>query len=155
MGQFATGVAVVTTRGPAGLTTNAFTSLSLDPMLVLVCLELGSRTLAAVRGHGRLAVNVLAADQRDVAVRFSGKASHAEKFKDVPWREEAGVPVLDGTVAWVAGPVRELMPGGDHVIAIAEAEALGAPGGDPLLFHAGAYGAWEARSAGQGRPEGG
>ena len=149
MGEFATGVAVVTTRGPAGLTTNAFSSLSLDPMLVLVCLDLGSRTLAAVRKHERLAVNVLAADQRELAVRFSGKASHVEKFRDVPWREEAGVPVLDGTVAWVAGPVRDLIPGGDHVIAIAAAEAFGAPGGDPLLFHGGAYQETkEARSAG-------
>ena len=138
-GQFATGVAVVTTRGPAGLTTNAFASLSLDPMLVLVCLDLGSRTLAAVREHGRLAVNVLAAGQRELAVRFSGKASHAEKFRDVPWREEAGVPVLEGTVAWLAGPVRELVPGGDHAIAIAAVGALGAPGGEPLVFHAGEY----------------
>ncbi len=139
MGQFATGVAVVTTRGPAGLTTNAFASLSLDPMLVLVCLDLGSRTLAAVREHERLAVNILSASQRDLAVRFSGKASHAEKFRDVGWCEEAGVPVLDGTVAWVAGPVRELVPGGDHMIAITAVEALGAPGGGPLLFHGGVY----------------
>ena len=139
MGQFATGVAVVTTRGPAGLTTNAFTSLSLDPMLVLVCLDFGSRTLAAVREHERLAVNVLAAGQQDLAVKFAGKSSHEEKFQDVAWQEEAGVPVLGGTVAWVAGPVRELIPGGDHVIAITEAEAFAASGGDPLLFHAGGY----------------
>jgi len=139
MGQFATGVAVVTTRGPAGLTTNAFSSLSLDPPLVLVCLDLESRTLAAVREHMRLAVNVLAADQEELAVRFAGKSSHAEKFTDVGWREEDGVPVLDGVVAWVAGPVTELVAGGDHVIAIVEAEAVGAPGGEPLLFHGGAY----------------
>lgn len=139
MGQFATGVAVVTTRGPAGLTTNAFTSLSLDPPLVLVCLDLESRTLAAVREHRRLAVNVLAASQRELADRFSGKAAHKEKFRDVGWREENGVPVLDGTVAWVAGPVRELLPGGDHVIAIAAAETFDARGGQPLLFHGGAY----------------
>ena len=139
MGQFATGVAVVTTRGPAGLTTNAFTSLSLDPMLVLVCLDLGSRTLAAVREQERLAVNVLAADQQELAARFAGKSSHAAKFQDVPWREEAGVPVLEGAVAWVAGPVLELLPGGDHVIAITAVEAGGTPGGDPLLFHAGTY----------------
>ena len=139
MGQFATGVAVVTTRGPAGLTTNAFTSLSLDPMLVLVCLDQGSRTLAAVREQRRLAVNVLSSEQRDLAVTFSGKAAHVTKFKDVGWREEAGVPVLDGTVAWVAGPVLELVPGGDHVIAITAVETGEAPGGDPLLFHAGDY----------------
>ena len=139
VGQFATGVAVVTTVGPAGLTTNAFTSLSLDPRLVLVCLDLESRTLAAVREHGRLAVNVLAADQQELAVRFAGKAAHAEKFSDVPWREQAGVPVLDGSVAWVAGPVRDLVPGGDHEIAIVDVEAFDAPGGDPLIFHAGTY----------------
>ena len=139
MGQFATGVAVVTTRGPAGLTTNACSSLSLDPMLVLVCLDNDSRTLAAVRDERRLAVNVLAATQRDLAVTFSGKAAHEDKFRDVGWREEAGVPVLDETVAWVAGPVLELIPGGDHVIAITAVEAGDAPGGDPLLFHAGEY----------------
>ena len=144
MGQFATGVAVVTTRGPAGLTTNAFTSLSLDPMLVLVCLDKESRTLAAVREQRRLAVNVLSATQRDLAVTFSGKASHEEKFRDVGWREEVGVPVLDGIVAWVAGPVLELIPCGDHVIAIASLEAGDAPGGEPLLFPAGEY--REARS---------
>ena len=139
MGQFATGVAVVTTSGPAGLTTNAFSSLSLDPMLVLVCLDLDSRTLAAVRDHRRLAVNVLSASQEDLAIKFAGKADHAEKFQDVGWREEAGVPVLDGTVAWVAGQVLELVPGGDHAIAITAAEAFDAPGGEPLIFHNGAY----------------
>src|SRR5687768_911700 len=139
MGQFATGVAVVTTRGPSGLTTNAFSSLSLDPMLVLVCLDLDSRTLAAVREHRRLAVNVLSSSQRDLAVKFAGKTAHTEKFQDVAWREEAGVPVLDGTVAWVAGQVHELVPGGDHVIAITSAETFDARGGEPLLFHDGAY----------------
>ena len=150
MGEFATGVAVATTRGPAGLTTNAFSSLSLEPRLVVVCLDLGSRTLSAVREHGRLAVNVLSEDQQELAVRFAGKSSHADKFRDVPWREEAGVPVLDGCVAWVAGPVRELVPGGDHVIAIVEAEEFAAPGGEPLLFHRGAY-----RGARVDRPPGG
>ena len=139
MGQFATGVAVVTTSGPAGLTTNAFSSLSLDPMLVLVCLDRESRTLAAVREHTRLGVNVLSRPQQEVAVRFSGKTAHREKFRDVEWREEAGVPVLEGVVAWVAGPVLDLVPGGDHVIAITAVEAGDAPGGEPLVFHAGEY----------------
>jgi 3-hydroxy-9,10-secoandrosta-1,3,5(10)-triene-9,17-dione monooxygenase reductase component len=118
MGQFATGVAVVTTRGPAGLTTNAFTSLSLEPPLVLVCLDRESRTLAAVREQRRLAVNVLAAAQQELAVKFAGKAAHEEKFADAGWREEGGVPVLDGVVAWVAGTVRELILGCDNVLAI-------------------------------------
>src|SRR3712207_1446827 len=112
MAQFATGVAVVTTRGPAGLTTNAFSSLSLDPPLVLVCLDLESRTLAAVREHRLLAVNVLSSSQRDLAVRFAGKAAHEEKFHEVGWHEAHGAPVLDGVVAWFAGRVLELIPGG-------------------------------------------
>ena len=92
-----------------------------------------------MRDERRLAVNVLSTTQRDLAVTFSGKAAHEEKFRDVGWREEAGLPVLDETVAWVAGPVLELIPGGDHVIAITSVEAGDAPGGDPLLFHAGEY----------------
>jgi flavin reductase (DIM6/NTAB) family NADH-FMN oxidoreductase RutF len=82
---------------------------------------------------------VLSKAQHELAVTFAGKAAHKAKFRDVGWREEAGVPVLDDTVAWVAGPVLELIPGGDHVIAITAAERFEAPGGDPLLFHAGEY----------------
>jgi flavin reductase (DIM6/NTAB) family NADH-FMN oxidoreductase RutF len=143
MGHFATGVTVVTStgpQGPAGLTTNAFSSLSLEPVLVLVCLDRTARTLAAVESSRRLAVNVLARDQEELAVNFAGKASHAEKFRGVGHREVDGVPVLDGVVAWLTGEVRELLPGGDHVIAIVEVTGLDAPGGEPLVFYAGRYG---------------
>jgi flavin reductase (DIM6/NTAB) family NADH-FMN oxidoreductase RutF len=143
MGHFATGVTVVTStgpQGPAGLTTNAFSSLSLEPVLVLVCLDRTARTLAAVESSRRLAVNVLARDQEELAVTFAGKASHAEKFRGVGHRQVDGVPVLDGVVAWLTGEVRELLPGGDHVIAIVEVTSLDAPGGEPLVFYAGRYG---------------
>jgi flavin reductase (DIM6/NTAB) family NADH-FMN oxidoreductase RutF len=143
MGHFATGVTVVTStgaQGPAGLTTNAFSSLSLEPLLVLVCLDRTARTLAAVEASRRLAVNVLARDQEALAVTFAGKASHAEKFRGVSHREVDGVPVLEGVVAWLAGEVRELLPGGDHVIAVAEVTSFEAPGGEPLVFYGGRYG---------------
>ena len=143
MGHFATGVAVVTSegpQGPAGLTTNAFTSLSLEPLLVLVCLDRSARTLAAVESSRRLAVNVLARDQEPLAVTFAGKASHAEKFEGVSHRDVDGVPVLEGVVAWLAGSVRELLPGGDHLIAVVEVTSFDAPGGDPLVFYGGRYG---------------
>ena len=92
--HFATGVTVVTTAGPAGMTANAICSLSLDPLLMLVCLELSSRTLAAVRESGRLAVNVLAQHQQPLASVFASKAPEPEKFLGVGFDEVDGVPVL-------------------------------------------------------------
>lgn len=143
VGRFATGVCVITAHGPdgpAGLTLNAFTSLSLDPLLVIVCLDKNSRTLAAARNTGRVAVNVLAADQGHLATGFAGKESHTDKFAGVGWSERAGVPVLDGVVAWFAGPVRELLPGGDHLIGVIEVEEFeSGPDGEPLVFVDGSY----------------
>jgi flavin reductase (DIM6/NTAB) family NADH-FMN oxidoreductase RutF len=142
IGHFATGVTVVTTvgpAGPAGLTTNAVTSLSLDPVLAIVCLDRGSRTLAAVRETRRLAVNVLTAEQHEVAVTFAGKASHAEKFRDVGYRTIDGAAVLHGALAWFTGEVRELLPGGDHEIAVVEVRSCAVEGGEPLLFYDGGY----------------
>ena len=138
-GHFATGVTVVTSLGPTGTTVNAVCSLSLHPPRFLVCFDRASRTLAAVRASHRLAVNVLAGDQRALAVRFAWADPEVDKFEGVGYRPLGGLPVLDGAVAWMAGEVREILPGGDHEIAIVEAESLGAPGGKPLLFHAGEY----------------
>ncbi|MBA2505971.1 MAG: flavin reductase family protein [Thermoleophilaceae bacterium] len=146
IGHFATGLAIVTAPGPAGATTNAVTSLSLDPLLVLACLDRGSRTLDAIRASGRAGISVLAAEQEDVARGFASKASHAEKFATVSHRDDHGVPLIDGAIAWLAGPVHQLMPGGDHEIVVIAVEAYGAPGGEPLLFHRGAYGALPADS---------
>jgi flavin reductase (DIM6/NTAB) family NADH-FMN oxidoreductase RutF len=142
MGHFATGVAVVTTGGPdgpAGLTVNALCSLSLEPLLVIVCLDRASNTLGAVRRSRRLAVNVLARGQQELAAAFSIKAPELGKFQGVPYREVDGLPVLDGVVAWLTGDVRELLPGGDHVIGVAEVTGVGAPGGELLVFHRGGY----------------
>lgn len=139
IGHFATGVTIVTTPGPAGLTASAICSLSLDPLLMIVCLDNGSRTLERVRSSGRLAVNVLARDQEELATRFATKAGDAEKFDGVRWHEVEGVPVLDGVVAWLAGEVQEMVPGGDHQIAIAAVAAAESPGGDPLVHWRGGY----------------
>ena len=142
IGHFATGVTVVTTagpNGPAGLTANAVCSLSLDPMLMVVCIDVGSRTLDAIRRSRRLAVNVLARDQRDLAANFASKASEAEKFAGVRHAEVDSVPVLDGVVAWLTGRLRDLVPGGDHVIGVAEVDSVGASGGEPLVYFRGGY----------------
>lgn len=143
LGAFPTGVAVVTAtgdRGPAGLTTNAFSSLSLDPPLVLVCFDLGSRTLAVVRESRRFAVNVLRAGQEELARLFAGKAPHPEKFAAVTHTAGHGVPVLDDALAWLVCDLEALHPGGDHEIGIGRVTALGHdPAGQPLVFHDGAF----------------
>ncbi len=142
IGSFPTGVAVITCAGPdgpAGLTTNAVTSLSLDPLLVLVCFDNGSRTLEVVRAARRFAVNVLATDQRALAAVFASKAVAREKFEATTHEIAHGVPVLDGALAWMACDVRELLPGGDHTIAIGAVTHMDAREGDPLVFHHGRY----------------
>ena len=142
-GRFATGVAVVTCDGPdgpAGLTTNAITSLSLEPLLLLVCFDNESRTLPAVRAARRFAVNVLREGQEDLARVFASKRVAREKFEAVTHVVEHGVPVLDGAIAWLACDLRELLPGGDHTIGIGEVTEMDAdPGGRPLLWFAGGY----------------
>jgi len=142
--HFATGVCVVTCHGPdgpAGLTTNAVTSLSLDPLLLLICFDNDSRTLPAVRAARRFAVNVLARGQEDLAKVFASKRLAAEKFEAVTHDTAHGVPVLDGALAWIACNLRELLPGGDHTIGIGAVTQAWASdeGTEPLIFFRGAY----------------
>jgi 3-hydroxy-9,10-secoandrosta-1,3,5(10)-triene-9,17-dione monooxygenase reductase component len=144
MGHFATGVAVVTVdtpRGAQGMTANAVASLSLDPVLVLVCFDNGARTLPEVQRAKRFGVNVLAAGQEELARRFASKEE--TKFADVPHAVHDGIPVLDGALAWVGCDLERLVPGGDHTIGIGAVHAaeLGAPGLEPLLWFRGGYSA--------------
>jgi len=137
-----TAVTIVTTsgpEGPAGATANAVTSLSLDPPLILACLDRGSRTLELVRTSGAFGISVLAAGQEGLARAFASKAPHTEKFREVAYQGRRGIPILDGTVAWVTCALRELHPGGDHEIAVGEVLDLGGEGGNPLVFWGGAY----------------
>jgi flavin reductase (DIM6/NTAB) family NADH-FMN oxidoreductase RutF len=143
IGHFPTGVAIVTCdgpEGPAGMTTNAVTSLSLEPVLLLVCFDNASRTLPAVRATRRFAVNVLHAGQQDLAQVFASKRVAREKFEAVTHTVAHGVPVLDDALAWLACDLRELHPGGDHTIGVGEVTHMGQDGaGDPLVFFRGAY----------------
>ncbi len=143
IGCFATGVTVVTAigpDGPAGMTTNAVASLSLRPRLLLVCFETRSRTLEVVRASRRFAVNVLRAEDEELAAVFASKRIGREKFEAVTHTEEHGVPVLDTALAWIACDLRELRPAGDHEIGIGEVlgTGAGAPGA-PLVFFGGRY----------------
>jgi len=143
MGHFATGVAVVTVDapdGPQGMTVNAVASLSLDPVLVLVCFANGARTLPEVRRARRFGVNVLAAGQEGLARRFASK-EHG-KFAEVSHSIHDGIPVLDGALAWVGCELERLVPGGDHTIGIGAVHAaeLGPAGVEPLVWFRGGYG---------------
>ncbi len=143
IGCFATGVTIVTTTvsdGPAGMTTNAMTSLSLEPLLLLVCFDRGSRTLEVVRRSRRFAVNVLRAEDADLAAVFASKRVAREKFDSVTHSNSHGVPVLDSALAWIACDLRELLPGGDHEIGIGEVIDLGTgEPDDPLVWFRGGY----------------
>jgi flavin reductase (DIM6/NTAB) family NADH-FMN oxidoreductase RutF len=143
MTSWATGVAVVTSRdagGPRGATTNALMSLSLEPLLVLVALDHGSNTLAAVRNSGRFCINVLAAGQEEIARRFATKASGEEKLAGVPHELVDGVPVLGGAVAWLACGLDRELEGGDHTILLGRPLEAGAdPAAQPLVFHGGRF----------------
>ena len=142
MALLPTAVTIITTRGeagPAGATANAVVSLSLDPPLMLACLDRGSRTLEVLRAADRFGISVLGERQSSLAREFASKVPHSEKFRDVSHAEREGVPMIDGAIAWISCRVRELHEGGDHVIAIGEVLEVVAGGGEPLVFHAGEY----------------
>jgi 3-hydroxy-9,10-secoandrosta-1,3,5(10)-triene-9,17-dione monooxygenase reductase component len=141
-GRFATGVAVITSAGAdgtGGMTANALCSLSLNPLLALVCFANSARTLPIVRETRRFALNVLSAEQRDVAGLFASKAPENEKLDRVPHTLVAGMPVISGAIAWAVCDVRELIAGGDHTVAIGEARDMGLGEGEPLLWFEGRY----------------
>jgi 3-hydroxy-9,10-secoandrosta-1,3,5(10)-triene-9,17-dione monooxygenase reductase component len=141
-GHFATGVAVITCAGASGtggMTANAVCSVSLDPLLLLVCFEQSARTLPLVRESGRFAVNVLRAGAEDVARVFASKVPEAEKLRDIPHRLEDGSPILDAALAWLACDLQQLIPAGDHEIAIGAVTAMDVAEGEPLLWYRGAY----------------
>jgi flavin reductase (DIM6/NTAB) family NADH-FMN oxidoreductase RutF len=143
LGHFASGVTVVTAvtgDGPIGFTCQSFSSLSLDPPLVVFAPSRTSRTWPRLREIGQFCINVLAEGQDDVSQNFARSA--ADKFAGVRWTPSAhGSPVLDGVVAWIDGALTAEYDGGDHTLAVARVLDLGAePGRRPLLFHRGAYG---------------
>jgi flavin reductase (DIM6/NTAB) family NADH-FMN oxidoreductase RutF len=144
-GRFATGVAVVTSAGPSGsggMTANALCSLSLDPLLALVCFANDARTLPIVREARRFGVNVLTSEQEELAGVFASKLPEAEKLDGVDHHLEDGLPIIDGALAWVTCELRELIPGGDHTIAIGEVVSMGLGGGRPLVWYGGRYHPW-------------
>jgi 3-hydroxy-9,10-secoandrosta-1,3,5(10)-triene-9,17-dione monooxygenase reductase component len=143
LGHFASGVTVVTAStadGPLGFTCQSFSSLSLDPPLVVFAPGRTSRTWPRLREIGRFCVNVLAEDQTEVSQAFA--RSGTDKFAGVRWTPgRHGSPVLEGVVAWIDCALWAEYDGGDHTLVVSRVLDLGAdPDRRPLLFHRGSYG---------------
>jgi flavin reductase (DIM6/NTAB) family NADH-FMN oxidoreductase RutF len=146
LGYFATGVTVITVdRDGAvhGMTANAFTSVSLDPLLVLVCVDQRARTHAHLHAKQRFGVNVLAQSQQTISEYYARPAAthqHAEQEAGARFdRTSHGTPVLRGALAYLECHVRSTHEAGDHTIFIAEVEDLVVRQGDPLLYFRGKY----------------
>ena len=140
LGQYATGVTVVTTVDPAGrpfgMTANSFTSVSINPPLVLWAAAKSSPSLAAFEAEPRFAVNVLASDQHHLSRQFA--TSGGDKFDGVRLLP-GDLPLIEGTVAHFVCRRTERVDAGDHVVFLGEIESYDAPGGEPLVFHSGFY----------------
>lgn len=142
LGQFATGVTVITTITPTGervgVTANSFTSVSMEPPLVLWCPGKHLLSLPAFESATHFAINVLASDQHELSRKFSSASS--DKFDGVDLIEGiAGLPVLAGAVATFECRTVERHPAGDHIIYVGQVERYAHDPADPLVFHAGRY----------------
>lgn len=143
LGMFATGVTIVTTCSPegalVGLTANSFNSVSLDPPLVLWSLSRRSMSMDTFRAGSHYAINVLAAEQHALALRFG--TPQDDRWQDVPWRPgAAGAPLIDGAVAHFECFNKSRYEEGDHVIFVGQVERCAhRAGASPLLFHGGLF----------------
>jgi len=145
LGRFASGVTVVTVRDKQlydhGMTVSAFCSLSLEPPLVLICIE-KSASLHAVLATGntasQFAVNILESKQEELARRFAEE--HPDRFEGVGFtRARTGAPILDDCVAIIECEVQSRHPAGDHTIVIGSVIASATSDGSPLLYYRGGY----------------
>lgn len=144
LAHWATGVTITTTTDaagePRGLTASAVASVSLEPPLVLVCVEHSADTYAALHESGIFAINFLSSEMEWVSRRFA-ESDAAAKFREVPHRTGVtGAPLLEGALAWVECRVHARHEGGDHTIFVGEVVAAGAGAGEPLLYYRGRYG---------------
>src|SRR3954463_12923318 len=139
LGLFASGVTVVTTgSGPDdvhGMTANAFTSVSLDPPLVLVSIAPSARMDAKIREAGRYGISILGREMEPHSLHFAG----ARKLEDVRFVVRKGVPLLEGAIAHLACTGDASHPAGDHTLHIGRVDSLWMGYGEPLVFFTGAF----------------
>lgn len=157
LGMFVTGVTIVTKIDadgqPRGLTANSFTSVSLDPPLVLVCIARGTASHDTFQGPGGFAINVLSDAQRELSDRFASKSP--DKFAGVDYRLGiGGAPVIDASLAWLDCATERIIEAGDHIIVIGRVADFGAGAGRPLAYCQGAYLSFGAEQDAVFRPQG-
>jgi flavin reductase (DIM6/NTAB) family NADH-FMN oxidoreductase RutF len=138
MGQFTTGVTIVTTRsqeGIAGLTVNSFTSVSLNPLLVLICVDQRSQSLPVFRASGAFAVNILSEGQEALSNCFSSASEERYNYFFHARHHVAatGAPILEDTLGFIDARITAEYPGGDHVIFLGQVEAMGYDGNTLFL----------------------
>ena len=143
VGVFPTGVTLVSARGrdgvPWGLTVNSFTSVSLDPPLVLVCIDRASSTHAPLTDAPTFTVSILGADQAELATRFAFDPSES-RFRDGEWRYESdGALVPEGAAAWLACDLDAVHEAGDHSILVGRVRSMGLGTDEALVFYRGKY----------------
>jgi flavin reductase (DIM6/NTAB) family NADH-FMN oxidoreductase RutF len=144
LGHWVTGVAVIASRTadgePCGLTANAVTSLSLEPPLVLACVDRTANSHDCILNAGVFTINVLGSHDESLARRFAaGDTDH--KFEGVAYREaSSGAPILSAALAWVDCRLHGSYPGGDHTIFVGEVLEADAIDGEPLVYYRGGYG---------------
>ena len=136
-GQFATGVAVATASDesgtPHGLTINSFTSVSVSPPLVLICIDYRAQVLQVFLRSAHYGVNVLRENQQEISNRCADRVE--DRFAGVAWkRGETGVPLIEGALASLECATRQIIEGGDHTILLAEVVGVHTSSGDPLLY---------------------
>lgn len=144
LGHFATGVTVITLNVEGdlrGMTANAVSSLSLDPPLLLVCVQKDASIYEHFERAEAFAMNVLSVDQEDISTMFAAHGGPDEELGGVPYHEgPLGSPILEGVLASADCRITERYDGGDHTIVIGEAASISANGSvEPLLFYRGAY----------------
>lgn len=142
IGHFPSGVTVITALDqgvPHGTTASAVSSLSLEPPMVLICMNRDSRTGQALARSGRFAINILSEGQHSLAEHFAAKGE--DKFASVPTTTgPCGQPLLEEAVAHLECRTTRQVPGGTHVVFLAEVESATAHGGAPLAYFRGRFG---------------
>jgi len=141
-GRFATGVTIASvldaSRAPHGLTVSSFTSVSLDPPLVLICLGHAVSVIEHFRAAKYFGINVLTEEQRELSDRFARKGQ--DRFDGLKWRPgETGVPLLPGVLAAVECRTHQRIASGDHDIFVGEMVKVHVHEGDPLIYYASRY----------------
>ena len=141
--MWASGVAVVTTNsdsGEQGMTVTSFSSVSMDPPQILVCINESAETGAAIIEGEQFAVNILSSEQEQVSNEFAGGSSMAERFANVAWKKgELGLPVFDDALVGLECTLVEKVKAGSHWVMIGEVQSTQVQAADPVLYFNGGY----------------